>query len=137
MDADVGPSGDDARRREPGSTADSLDEPDAVVANFRVVPNHLELDTGDGDVREAEIEGRRADEPLSLVRVTDDFPVLDLDRGDEMVRLAEPVLGAQTLEVTLLEVVGRRLVVLRDAELERQLRHAFDRVRRDPGDRSD
>ena len=55
----------------------------------------------------------------------------------EAVGLAEAILGAQPLEVGFLEVLRRRLVVARDSELERKLRHPLDRIGRKPGNRRD
>jgi hypothetical protein len=65
--------------------------------------------------------------------VPDDPSVLDVDVRPELVRLAKPIRPAKLLEV--LELIGRRLVVVGDAHLERDLREAGDGLRRDPGDR--
>ena len=75
--------------------------------------------------------------PVPFVPVADDLPVVHLDPGGEAIGLAKAILGAQALEVALLETIGRRFVVARDPELERKLRHALDRVRRYPGNRCD
>ena len=73
--------------------------------------------------------------PWPEVAVADDPSVLDLDERPELVRLAEPIRPAKLLEVV--ELVGRRLVVVGHAHLERDLREAGDGLRRDPGDRRD
>ena len=77
------------------------------------------------------------DQSGALVAVADDSPVLHVDPGSEEIGLAKAILGTQALEVTFLEVLGRRLVVARDPELERKFRHPLDRIRRDPGNRGD
>ena len=69
--------------------------------------------------------------------MVDDRPVLHLDPGGQAIGLAKAILVAQALEVAFVEMLGRRLVVARDPELERKLRHPLDRIRRDPGNRRD
>ncbi len=128
-----GLSGHPARSREPSPAADRLHEADAVVADLRLLPEDLEGDAGNRDVRDTEVEGRRPDEPCALVPVADDPPVLYLDEGGETVGFTKAILGAQAFEVAFLEVLGRRRVIARDAELERKLGHSLDRIRRDPG----
>ena len=137
MDPDERPPGHPARSREPSAAADRLHEADGVLLNLRLVPQDLEDDAGNRDVRDAEAEGRRADQSGALVPVADDSPVLHVDPGGEAIGLAKAILGAQALEVAFLEVLGRRLVVARDPELERKLRHPLDRIRRNPGNRRD
>ena len=61
--------------------------------------------------------------------------VLDLDPRAQLVRLAEGVRLVQLVEI--LDPVRRRIVVVGDPELERELRHALDRLGRDPRDRRD
>jgi len=133
VDPHEGPPGHPAWGREPGAAADRLDEADGVALNLGFLSQHFEGDAGNRDVREAEVDGRRPDEPRAFVPVADDLPVIRLDPGSEAVGLAEAILRAEALEVSLLEAVGRRLVVVRDAELERKLWHSLDRVRRNPG----
>ena len=137
MDPDERSSDHPARSREPSAAADRLHEADGVLLDLRLLPQDLEGDAGNRDVRDAEVEGSRADEPGALVPVADDPPVLHLDPGGEAIGLAKAILGAQALEVAFLEVLGRRRVVARDPELERKLRHPLDRIRRDPGNRRD
>ena len=69
--------------------------------------------------------------------MADDFPVLYLDERGEVIGFAKAILSPQAFEVAFLEAIGRRLVVARDAELERELRHPFDCIRRDPGNGRD
>ena len=85
----------------------------------------------------AAVDERRADESGALVPVADDLPVLHVDPGRQSICLAKAILGAQALEVAFLEMLGRRLVVARDPELERKLWHLLDRIRRNPGNRRD
>ena len=54
-----------------------------------------------------------------------------------MVRLAEPGFVSRSRKIALAEAIRRRLVVARDAQVERHFRQALDRLRRDPGDRGD
>ena len=54
----------------------------------------------------------------------------DLDKGTELVCLAEPVGASELLDVA--EAVRRRLVVMGDPQLERELGEAFDCLGRDP-----
>ena len=71
------------------------------------------------------------DQRAAGVACVDDLAaVVDLDPGAQLVGLPEAVGVAQRFQ--LVEAVGRWAVVARDPELERQLRHALDRLRRDP-----
>jgi hypothetical protein len=63
-----------------------------------------------------------------------DTAVLDLNPGLQLVRLTKAVGIAQPFEVAFLEPIGRRLVVVANAHLERDLRQALDRLRGNPGD---
>ena len=74
--------------------------------------------------------------PAALMPVADDLAVLDLDPGPELVRLAKAVRVTQPLEITLGQLLGRRVVVVPDPDLERELGHARDRLGRNPRDRS-
>src|SRR5438477_4348523 len=82
-----------------------------------------ELDPGDADMAAAGVAVERR------------LAVVELDPCTQLVRLAEGVRLAKSLEV--FELVRRRLVVVGDAHLERELRHARDRLGRNPGDRRD
>ncbi len=137
MDPEERSPGHPARSREPGAAADRLHEADGVVLNLGLLAEDLEGDARNRDVRDAEAEGRRADQSGALVPVADDFPVVHVDPGGEAMSLSKAILGAQALEVAFLDALRRRLVVARYPELERKLRHPLDRIRRDPGDRSD
>src|SRR5262249_12742124 len=68
---------------------------------------------------------------------TDDGAVFDLDPRPQIVRLAETVGVAEPSQIAGFEAVGRRLVVMADTELERQLRHSLDRLGRHPRTRAD
>ena len=68
---------------------------------------------------------------LAEVAGVHDAAVLDLDEGAQLVRLAELVARSQLLEIV--EVIRRRVVVVGDAELERDLRRSRDRFGGDPG----
>ena len=84
---------------------------------------------------DAGAEGRRADQAGAVVPVADDSPSSPRHPGGEAIGLAKAILVAQALEVAFLEMLGRRLVVTRDPELEWKLRHPLDRIRRNPGNR--
>jgi hypothetical protein len=71
-----------------------------------------------------------ADVAAAAVAVVDDLAVLHLDPSAEFVGEAEPVGEPQLLEV--LDHVGWGVVVVGHARLERHLRQAGDRLRRDP-----
>jgi hypothetical protein len=83
----------------------------------------------------ADTDGRSADVALPQVPGVDDPAVLDLDERPQLVGLAEAIRRPEVLEV--LEDVGRWLVVVGDAQFERDLRRSSDRLRRDPGHRGD
>ena len=119
MDPEELPPDHPARSQEPSAAADRLHEADSVLLNVRLVPQDLEDDGGNRDFRAAEVEERRADQSGALVPVADDSSVHHVDPGGEVIGLAKAILGAQALEVAFLEVLGRRLVVTRDPELER------------------
>jgi hypothetical protein len=85
-------------------------------------------------VREA--HSGRAHHPATRVPRVDDSAVVDLGPRREVVREPELAVGAQLFEVV--EFVGRRVVVVREAALERALQHgARDRLGRDPRHRGD
>ena len=102
--------------------------------DFRLAPELGEADRLERRLL-AEPHGGGAHHRAAGVAVVDDLPVLDFDPRAEPVREAEAVGGAQALEV--FDHVGRRVVVVRDADLEGQLGHARHRLRRDPRDRRD
>ena len=93
------------------------------------------MDRRKTDGGRTDADGRRADVPLAQVALPDDPSVLDLDERPELVGLAEPVRSAQLFKIV--QVVGGWRVVMGDAHLERDLREAGDRFRRDPGDGRD
>ena len=125
---------DPPRGGEAGAAADGLDEANFAFAYFGVGLQGLEGDTLEDEILRAELEGGRADVARALVPVPDDLAVLDLDPGPEVIGFAEAVLVAQSLEVTLADLVGRRFVVVADPHLEGNLGHALDCLRGDPGD---
>ena len=84
------------------------------------------MDGGEPDRRRSEAHGRGADRAAAEVAAVDDPAVLDLDERPQLVGLAEAVGPAQLLEVARSDLVGWRLVVVGDAELERDLGQAFD-----------
>src|SRR6476469_6102519 len=80
---------------------------------------------------------RRADQAASLVAETDDRAVLDLDPRLQLVRLAEAVSVPEAPQIAVLEPIRRRVVVVADPRLERQLGHPLDCLGRNPRDRGD
>ena len=125
------------RRREAGAAAHGLGEAHLPVTNLGLWLQGLEGNSLENKVLGPETEGRRADEPAAFMAVTDDLAVLDLDPGLELIRLSKAIGVAQPLEVSLLEPIRRGLVVMADSELERDLGHALDGFRGNPGDGSD
>src|SRR6266508_4433906 len=119
---------------EAGAAAHGLDEARFPVTNLGLWLQGLERNSLENKVLGPETEGRRTDETAAFVAVTDDLAVLDLDPGPELIRLPKAICLAQPLEVALLEPIRRRLVVMADAELERDLGHALDGFRGNPGD---
>ena len=132
LDAEERPAADPPRGREARPPSDRLDEAHGVRARF-VGLEHVERDAWNGDLQ-AHAERRRPNEAATRVAVIDDLPVLDLDPGAQVVGLAKAISVAEALEVAFLQQVRWWLVVLADAELERELRHPLDRLRRNPRD---
>ena len=122
---------DAPRGRDRRAPARGLHEADRRRRDVRVA---LELGEADGLERRllAEAHCRRPHHRAAGVAVVDDRAALDFYPRAQTVREAEPVGRAQALEVV--DHVGRRVVVVRDSHLERQLRHARHSFRRDPRD---
>src|SRR4029077_15279585 len=98
--------------------------------------DHRVLDRREGDLAAAELQARDADAPAARVAALGDRAVIvELDPGLQLVGLAEEIVLLHRAEVE--QPAVRRLVVVGDAPLERQLRHAFDRLGPGPGDRGD
>ena len=76
-----------------------------------------------------------ADVALAGLAVGDDAAVVDLDVGPELVGQPDPAGGQQPGEVV--EVAGRRVVVLGRAHVEMEPLAPFDAVQGDPGDGGD
>ena len=87
--------------------------------SFRLGLDHRELDGGEGDLLRLEL-GPVADQASAGLAVVDDLVAVDLDPGAKLVGLAERILAAKLVEVG--NDLGRRLVVVRDSELERDRR---------------
>src|SRR3954463_16432131 len=137
LDPEQRPALDQPRCREARASADGLHEPHPVSGHLRVGAQNLERHPGHDDRLGPEAERRGTDEPASLVAETDDRAVLDLDPRLQLVRLAEAVGVPEPLQVAPRDPVGRRVVVVADPELERQLWHSLDRLGRNPRDRGD
>ena len=75
-----------------------------------------------------EAERRRSDQATPGIALSHDPPVLDLDPRPQLIRLAKAIGVAQRVEITWREHLGRRLVVVADPDLERQLRQSRDRL---------
>ena len=89
-----------------------------------------QLDRGEAQRGRPDLHGRRADVALAEMPGVHDPAVLDLDERAQLVRLAEAVARSELLEID--EAIGRRFVVVGDADLERDLRRPGDGLRRDP-----
>jgi hypothetical protein len=137
VNSEVRPAGDPARSREAGATAHRLLEADSVVVHPRLGSENVERNARDRQTHGPEAESRRSHQAATRLAVVDDLAVLDLDPRAEAIGLAEAVAGVQPLEIAFLQTVRRWLVVVADAELERNLRHALDRLGRNPRDRCD
>jgi hypothetical protein len=125
VDPEQRPALDAPRRREARAAADRLHEPGALGGDLRLGPQNLEPDAGNDDRLRTELERRRAHEAAAAVTGVDDPAVLDLDLPGRQIRLAEAVGVPQPAQIAGAQAIGRRLVVVADAELERQLRHPW------------
>src|SRR6478672_12637570 len=135
-DPEERPASHRPRSGEAGATANGLDKADVrTYLRFRL--KHLERDAGNPDALRTSWEGRRTDQPTTLVAKARDAAVLHLDPCHQLVCLAKPILITEPLEVARLEAIRRSLVVMAYPELERQLRKPLDRIRRDPRDGGD
>jgi hypothetical protein len=92
-------------------------------------------DGGDRDLLRAEIQPGQADPSAARVSEVDDLAVFDLEPGLQLVRFSEEIGAVHRLDVV--DAIGRRRVVVGDAEGERELWQTFDRLRGNPGDRGD
>ena len=72
---------------------------------------------------------------LAGLAVGDDLAAVDLDEALELVGQPDPPGGQQRLQVV--ELVGRRIVVLGGAHVEVEPLAPLDAVQRDPGDGGD
>ena len=121
-----------AHRQQP---AGGLAEPHPAVAGLRVG-----VEVGQGHGREPDLGGvggprGRADLPLAGLAGGDDGAVADLDEGPELVGQPDPPGGQQRRQVV--ELVGRRVVVLGGADVESEPLATLDAVQGDPGDGGD
>jgi hypothetical protein len=92
---------------------------DGMLVNVRLGPERVEGDAGNRQVLDSEPKRRRSDETATGLALCDYSPVLDFDPRLQVVRLPKAVLVVEALEVALLEPIGRRVVVVSDAQLER------------------
>ena len=126
-DLDEGRASDPPGRGHTGPAAARLDERDRMAGR-----GHVRVEVGERDRLEdrlaaADLQGGRSDLAAAGLTEVDDPPVLDLDPGSQLVREAKAVGPAQLVEVV--DHVGRRLVVVRNPDLERELgREAVDRL---------
>ena len=109
-------------RREAHPAADRLHEASRRAVDFRLRPDIGQLDRGEAECGRPDLHGCRADVALAKMSGIHDPAVLDLDERAQLVRLAEAVARSELLEID--EAIGRRLVVVGDAGLERDLRRA-------------
>jgi hypothetical protein len=129
---EVRPAGNRSGHREADPAADGLREPDPAVADFRLGLDHRKLDRGERDLLHLELRPAADQAPAGLA-VVDDLIAVDLDPGAKLVGLAERIPAPQLVEVR--NDVRRRLVVVRDGELERDDGDPVERRERKPGDR--
>ena len=93
-------------------------------------------DRGDAQLSRAELEAGDADVPSAQVAaVCDRALATELDERPQLVGLAERVRLPQRVEI--LDHARRRVVVVGDANRERELRQALDGLRWDPRDCSE
>jgi hypothetical protein len=129
---EVGSSDDRPWRGETDPAARRLREPDPAVADFRLRLDHRELDGGEGDLLRLELRPVAEQAPAALA-VVDDLGADNLDPGAELVGLAERIPPPELVEVR--EDLRRRLVGVRDGELERDDRDPVEGLERQPCDR--
>jgi len=115
------------RRGQAHVAACRLDEAHLAVAHLGLGLDQRVLHRREGDLAAAELYTRDANAPAARVSAVRDRAVLvDLDPGLELVGLAEHVVLVHRVDIE--QPVGRRLVVVGDSPLERQLRHPLDRL---------
>jgi hypothetical protein len=129
---EVRPAGNRSGHREADPAADGLREPDPAVADFRLGLDHRELDRGERDLLRLELRSVADQAPAGLA-VVDDLVAVDLDPGVKLVGLAKRIPVPKLVEVW--NDLRRRLVVVRDRELERDDWDAVERSEGKPGDR--
>jgi hypothetical protein len=115
--------------------AGRLLELDPAVADLGLRLKQRVLDGCKSELALPELDPGNPDVAAAGIAVERRLAVLELDPRAQFVRLAEGVRLAKRLEI--LQLVGRRVVVVGDPHLERELRHARDRLGRNPGDRCD
>ena len=134
---------DPARRRHSGLAAARLGERDLAVAGLRRLADLGERDGLERAADRANAHRGGADADAAVGRVAgvgDPARPVGLDPRLEHVREPELVGLLQCGEALLArrgELVGRRVVVMREPALERGLHGAGDRLRGDPGERGD
>ena len=120
----------------PCPPARGLLEAHPAVADLRLVLDRRQRDRGDAQLSRAELEARYADVPSAQVAAICDVAlVAELDERPQLVGLAERVCLPQRVEI--LDHARRRVVVVGDADREREFRQALDGLRRDPRDCGD
>src|SRR4029453_15388956 len=128
---------DAPRRRDAHPTTGALHELDPVRPAFGLVLDQRILDIREGKQLRPELHGGRTEVRFAGIAAVANRPPVDFDPRSQLVCLTNSACVAQALEVALLDAIRRRVVVVGDPELERQLRHALDRFRGEPPDRSD
>ena len=120
-------------RRHTGAAAGRLGEAHPAVPDLGVVLERRQRDGRDAQLLGAELDPRDADVPAAHVPVALDRAVVaELDEALELVRLAEEVRLAHRVEI--LDLVGRRIVVVGHAHRERKLGEPLDGLGGNPRD---
>jgi hypothetical protein len=114
-------------RRYAHPAAGALHELDPVRPAFGLVLDQRVPDIREGEHLRPKLHGGRTEVCFAGIAAVENRPPVDFDPRSQLVCLTDSVCVAQGLEVALLDAIRRRVVVVRDPELERQLRHAFDR----------